>query len=276
MAEKIQFRWQAKSHRDAARAHLESGENDRLFASALRLRMAVECLAYELLQSFGDEVSQDVMETWQPSKLIKELKEIDAAVDQDVSIRFGVEEVPGQPAKEMRDLGTDARLSAKWINKQWNALGSYLHAPTIKQQRDGKTFDEKKTRQKIEEVLQEVDRVLDSKIFATNIKPTITFTCDCGFEVKRRESLLEKGLGVTCANCGALLGAEKKDDQWVFFHRFHNYICPHCQKRNTFKAHELKNGAEFTCDDCGALVGIEKDWCVRLRSVPEETEKADQ
>lgn len=276
MAEKIQFRWQAKSHRDAARAHLESGEDDLLFASALRLRMAVECLAYELLQSLGDEVSQDVMETWQPSRLIKELKEIDAAVDQDVSIRFGVEEVPGQPAKEMRDLGTDARLSAKWINKQWNALGSYLHAPTIKQQRDGKTFDAQKARQKIEEVLPEVDRVLDSRIFATNIKPTITFTCDCGFEVRRRESLLEKGLGATCANCGAMFGAEKEDDQWGFFHLYRNYTCPRCQKRNTFKAHELKDGAEFTCDGCGALVGIEKDWCVRLRSVPEETEKADQ
>lgn len=276
MAEKIQFRWQAKSHRDAARAHLDAGDDDLLFASALRLRMAVECLAYELLQALGDEVSQDAMETWQPSRLIRELKEIDSTVDQDVSIRIGVGKVPGQPSKEMRDLGTDARFSAKWINKHWNALGSYLHAPTIKQQRDGKIFDAAKTRQKIEDILPEVDRILESRIFATNIKATITVTCDCGFEVKRRESLLAKELRVTCAGCGAMLGAEIKDEQWVFFHLYHNFTCPNCQERNTFKAQELNDGAEFTCDDCGALVGIEKDWCARLRSLPTESKKADQ
>lgn len=47
--------------------------------------MAIECLAYELLQALGDEVSQEIMATWQPSKLIKELKQIDASVDRDVS-----------------------------------------------------------------------------------------------------------------------------------------------------------------------------------------------
>lgn len=270
LAEKIQFRRQAESHRDVARAYLETGDEDLLYASALRLRMAIECLAYELLQALGDEVSQDVMETWQPSKLIKELKQIDASVDQDVSIRFGIEKTPGQPAKEMKSLGTDARLSAGWISKQWNALGWFLHVPTIRQSRDGKNIDAMKIRQKLQEILPEIDRVLASQIFATNIKATITVTCDCGFEIKRRRSLLEKELQVTCASCGAILGAEKMEDQWKFFHLHHNYTCPDCQKRNNFLAKELKDGVEFTCDGCGALVGIEKDWCVRVRCIPDD------
>lgn len=270
LAEKIQFRWQAKSHRDVARAYLKTDDDDLLYASALRLRMAIECLAYELLQALGDEVSQDVMETWQPNKLIKELKQIDASVDQDVSIRFGSEKTPGQPAKEMKNLGTDARLSAGWISKQWNALGRFLHVPTIKQSRDEKNVDATKIRQKIQEILPEIDRVLASQIFATNIKATITVTCDCSFEIKRRESLLEKELQVTCASCGAIFGTEKMEDQWKFFHLYHNYACPNCQKRNSFLAKELKDGVEFTCDGCGALVGIEKDWCVRVRCMPDD------
>ncbi|MDE4099696.1 hypothetical protein, partial [Phaeobacter gallaeciensis] len=172
MAKKIQFRWQAKSHRDVARAHLDSGDDDLLFSSALRLRMAIECLAYELLQALGDEVSTQVMETWQPSKLIKELKQIDESVDRDRSIGIGKEEVSGQPAKEMQDLGTDVRLSVRWISKQWNALGQFLHAPTIKQNRDGRLIDPTKMRQKIMEIIPEIDRVLDARLFATNIKET--------------------------------------------------------------------------------------------------------
>lgn len=120
LVKKIHFRQQAKRHRDVARAYLELGDDDLMYASALRLRMAIECLAYELLQALGDEVSQNVMETWQPNKLIKELKHIDASVDQDVSIRIGIEKTPGQPAEEMKDLGTDVRFSATWISKQWN------------------------------------------------------------------------------------------------------------------------------------------------------------
>lgn len=270
LGKKIQFRWQAKRHRDVAREYLESGDDELLYASALRLRMAIECLAYELLQALGDEVSQEIMATWQPSKLIKELKQIDASVDRDVSIRFGIQEVPGQPAKEMNDLGTDARLSAKWISRQWNTLGQFLHVPTIEQNHDGKELDAPKIRGKIQEIFPEIDRVLSSKIFATNIKATITVTCDCGFEIKRRESLLEKELQVTCASCGAIFGAEEKDHQWVFFHLHHNYTCPNCQKRNSFLAKELKDGVEFTCDSCGALVGIDKGWCVRVRRVPDD------
>lgn len=270
LVEKIHFRQQARRHRDVARAYLELGEDDLLYASALRLRMAIECLAYELLQALGDEVSQNVMQTWQPNKLIKELKHIDASVDQDVSIRIGIEKTPGQPAEEMKDLGTDVRLSAAWISKQWNALSGFLHVPTIQQSREGKNFDATKILKKIQEILPEIDRVLACQIFATNIKPTITVTCDCGFEIKRRESLLEKELQVTCANCGIILGAEKTENQWKFFNLYHNYTCPNCEKRNNFLAKELRDGVEFTCDGCGALVGIEKDWCVRVRCKPSD------
>ncbi|WP_395004044.1 hypothetical protein [Cypionkella sp.] len=270
MSDKIHFRQQAKRHRDVARAYLELGDDDLLYASALRLRMAIECLAYELLQSFGDEVSQNVMETWQPNKLIKELKHIDASVDQDVSIRIGIEKTPGQAAEEMKDLGTDARLSAAWISKQWNTLSGFLHIPTIQQSREGKHFDASKILKKIREILPEIDRVLASRIFATNIKSTITVTCHCGFEIKRRESILEKELQVACANCNIILGAKKTEDQWKFFDLYHNYTCPNCKKRNDFLAKALKDRVELTCDGCGALVSIEKDWCVRVRCKPDD------
>lgn len=268
MSQRVQFRRQAKDHRDAARSLFETGDDELLPASALRLRMSIECLAYEMLQALGDDVSPETMETWQPSRLIKELKEIDPRIDQDVTIRIGVEKVSGQPAEEMTELGTVARPSARWISKEWNALGSYLHAPTIRQIKAGQTLSFEKLRAKLEKVLPEVDRVLDANLFSINIRETIDVTCDCGFMVKRRESLLVKELKATCANCGAMLGAEQKDDGWVFFRLFHNFDCPRCKKKNNFPAQKLKDGVVLTCGGCGALVGIEKDWCVRLKEAP--------
>lgn len=265
------FRRQAKYHRDAARRHLSDGCEDMVFAAALRLRMAVECLAYEILQSFGDELSQEIMETWQPGKLIKELKEIDDSVDRNMSIRMGKANAPDQPADELIDLGSCARLSAAWISKEYNALGSYLHTPTIKQLKNGKTFDVVKSRERIEEVLVEIDRVLDSRVFHVNIRPTITVICRCGFSVSRRESLLRKERQVTCANCHAVLGVDIHNDEWHFFEFHHNFVCPECQRKNRFPAKELKDGANFTCDYCGALVGVEKDWHVRVMKKPQSS-----
>lgn len=131
--------------------------------------MAIECLAYELLQSHQDEVDYGTMETWQPGRLIKELKEIDSGIESDRSISIGVEDFPGEPAEKMLLLGTDGRLTASWINKHWNALGSYLHEPTIKQHNNGKVFNADSARAKIATISGEIDRVLASTLFATNI-----------------------------------------------------------------------------------------------------------
>lgn len=245
---------------------MEAGDNELLLPAALRLRMAIECLAYELLQSLQDEVDNGTMETWQPGKLIKELKDIDAGIESDRSISIGVEEVPGQPAKTMRSLGTDSRLTASWINKHWNALGSYLHEPTIKQQKDGKVFDPQKARPKIAEVSKEIERVLASTLYATNIKVKISVECECGFTISRREELLRRDGQVTCANCQTILGAEESEEGWRFVKLFHDFHCPNCSIKNKFPAKELTEQREFACKQCGTEVVVMRDWCIRLKS----------
>jgi hypothetical protein len=265
---KINFRHLAHQHAEAAAAHLKSTNEEFLFTAALRLRMAIECLAYELLQSFKDEVSSRVMETWQPGKLIKELKEIDTAVESDRSISIGVKKDPGQSSEEMFLLGTDKRLTAAWISKCWNALGSYLHEPTINQHRSGKISSSEKMRGRLISVQTEIESVLSATLFATNINIYIEGTCECGFLIKRREELLKKEGHATCAKCGVMWGVNNKQGKWEFFRLLVTYKCPSCEAPNTFPENELLDGAAFTCEKCAEVIIIEKGWCVRLRSSP--------
>ncbi|UWQ10235.1 hypothetical protein K3X41_09915 [Aliiroseovarius crassostreae] len=265
---KIEFRRKARDHFDAAKAVVNSEDEGQLRYAALRLRMALECLAYELLQSFGDDVSQETMKTWQPGKLIKELKEIDAGIDQDRTISYGVEKVPGEPAKEMRTLGTDARLGGGWINKNWNALGQILHEPTIEDHENGRLWDTQKIKQKLEKVATEVERILSANLWATNIRVTISVECECGFFMTRREETLAKEGQIVCAKCSQIYAAGKQEEEWRFTKLFHDFNCPACGNKNKFEAKELTHGSKFACKTCGAQVGLFKDWCVRV--IPEE------
>lgn len=266
MIKKINFRHRAREHFQAATDLMDKGDDSLLLPVALRMRMAIECLAYELLQSHQDEVDKGTMETWQPGRLIKELKEIDAGVERDHSISFGVEDVPGEKAKKMHSLGKDSRLTASWISKHWNALGSYLHEPTIKQHKAGKVFNSDIARVKIAEVSDEIGRVLASSLFATNIKLNVSVTCECGFTIVRREELLRRSGQLVCASCKMLWGAEESEKGWQFVKLYYDFFCPECEAKNKFPAKELNNQTEFTCKECETELVVMLDWCVRVKS----------
>ena len=62
----------------------------------------------------------------------------DPLADQTAHIAVGIEEEYGMPSKDMQPFGVDHRFTVEWPNKTHNALGSYLHEPTISQHKSGK------------------------------------------------------------------------------------------------------------------------------------------
>ena len=63
---KPQFRPLARNALRRAIKELDSGDADRLPYAALELRKAMECLAYERLLLYRDELPEDKMAIWQP------------------------------------------------------------------------------------------------------------------------------------------------------------------------------------------------------------------
>ncbi|SDW74687.1 hypothetical protein SAMN04488041_103130 [Sulfitobacter pontiacus] len=265
MNKKVEFRKRAKAQHKAALELMDKDEDDLLLFAALKLRMALECIAYEILQSFEEDVIKERMETWQPGKLIKELKEIDRGVESDHHISIGWQENQDEPAKEMHSLGVDQRVKGSWLNASYNALGSYLHEPTVRQHRDQNFFDPEAARIKMVKISGEISRVLDSSIHAINLNVGITFSCECGAPMKRRVELLQCAGQIECGNCGRIWLVEKTGEVWRREPAVHNSVCPSCGKTNSFPAKVLKEGDEFECS-CGVTSVAKQDWCLKIKN----------
>ncbi len=166
----MNFRHQARQAIARAKVMLEDNSvaPEHLRYAVLDVRMAMEALTYERAHSYRKELPESAYETWQPRKLMQVLLDIDPNADRDSSLRIGREETYGVPATEIQDLGHETVLNMGKLKKHYDALGSYLHMPTLKQlQADGgMSLDKLRTR--LDEIIAYVDAVLSSPIFTIN------------------------------------------------------------------------------------------------------------
>jgi hypothetical protein len=132
MSNKIDFRGQGRGHLDAAH-RLLTGDSSSLRYACLELRMCIEALAYDRLQAYLTEVPNSVMKKWTPRHILDELLAIDPHADRSSTVYVGAVEQFGVPAEEMKLLGEDKMFSVKWANSAHNALGNFLHVPTLAQ-----------------------------------------------------------------------------------------------------------------------------------------------
>lgn len=65
----------------------------------IKLRNAMEALTYDRARGYTDELPASEYETWQPRKLLQTL--LDAYADVNSTLKFGIEDAPGEPAKVM-------------------------------------------------------------------------------------------------------------------------------------------------------------------------------
>lgn len=270
---KINFRHSARKHVEAAKEFVSLEGSKGLRAACLELRMAIEALSYELLQTYNAEVADSAMEKWQPRKVIDELLYVDPNADQTSHISFGKEEEYGKPSKEMKYLGTDHRFSAKWANKAHNSLGSYLHEPTIAQHKAGKSNQDNKIEVKIKEILAELEPILNSPLGNVNFGAFISYDCECGFMIKRKQQFLDESKDLSCANCGRLYDYEKYGEIWKIDLSTMSFVCPSadCVERHTIGRHETQPGFEMTCTKCGSEIVIASQLIVSVKQQKTET-----
>ncbi len=136
------------------------GHDAQLKYAALELRMAIEALVYDRLQIYKDEIAPGDYEPWQPRKVMEMMLDIDPWADQDRTILVGLEDVPGVAAKDMSYVGKENVLSLATIKKNYDALGSYLHLPTVKQLEAGRAPSFKSLRNRLDKIIAAVELVL--------------------------------------------------------------------------------------------------------------------
>ena len=260
------YRQLAKLHLEEARANLDTDDPVQLRSAALALRMVIEALTYERVSLYKDDMPPNHA-TWQPRKLMAALLQIDPHADQSSALWYGIEPSPGEQPEKMTFLGTEQVIGQETIKKRYNALGSYLHVPTIKQLAEGKEHDLNKLRERCHSILEDLEKILDSRVWNVRLGTTASIDCfECENVIRRRFVKSQGERTVECFNCDATYTlSENNAGQVVWRPRTIKLNCltKGCGQEFDVWEKEVKSGACWTCQEC------KKNYRIGLAVMPD-------
>lgn len=250
----MNYRGIARKHLKAAAEQLETGADLALKYAALELRMAMEAVTYDRAAAFKEEFSTDEYVTWQPKKVMAVLLEIEPMTDKDSTIAFGLEEEYGVPAKRMTSLGTETVLNMGVLKKHYDALGSFLHIPTIKSTKSGKAVNHDKLRKRCDEIRTYLDKVLSSPVFNSTLGVFASIECaECGNKIRKRIPQGENSINVECSNCDAsyrVSSSGANQYKWEPMQQEIECVNRECTKKIVVWEKEIRLGNKWTCPEC--------------------------
>ncbi|MDQ2151352.1 hypothetical protein RBI22_21860 [Alcaligenaceae bacterium C4P045] len=274
---KRNFRHDARAALARAKHEMESADFARLRYATLELRLSIEALTYDRAQAFSAEIPPTDYGTWQPKKLLQVLLDIDPHVDQASTLRFGEEEITGQPAGEMHSLGTETVFDLRALKKHYDALGSFLHMPTLKQIEGNANIDFSKLRSRCEHIVVDLEAALGSPVFNITLGSFAQIECvECGKPVRKRFPSGPEAVEAHCFACPAsyrltLVGAGRV--HWQSLQQ--DIVCPTDSCLHVFAiwSREIKQGAYWTCPKCQMryVIGyaFQRDPAARNENLPE-------
>jgi hypothetical protein len=254
----MKYRQDARTCVTRAKVELETMDEQRLKYAALELRFALEALTYERAASFEEDLPPSDYEVWQPTRLMQQVLEIDENADKDSSISFGLESEYGVPSKEMRHLGDEKVLSFKTIKKHYDALGSYLHTPILKQQRKG-GIDHQKLRDRCRAIVEYLDPILKSPVFNVHFTVSAHMGCECGHMIKRRMPEGVEETTARCMDCGLTYTIRDTGNGTVSWTLDVTEIpCPdpECSGMAGVASSQIKLGKFWNCGTCGQKITV--------------------
>ena len=238
-----------------AKAKLSTNSEDDLLNAALQLRMAMEALTYERAMIYAEDLGPEQMKTWQPKQLMDRILDVDPQADQAAALSFGVELSDGAKPETMTLLGTDNVLSLATLRKNYGALGSYLHTPTLDQLEKEKPHDMRKLRARCETIAEAVEVVLASKIWAVAITQSGAIDClRCGVNLRRRIRNDVSSQIVQCWECKASYTMRLTPQGQVAFDPCQleiRCVSVGCKATNCLWEDEFQRGTQWDCHSCG-------------------------
>ena len=254
------FRSEARKALGKARTELGSGDDDRLKYAALELLFAIEAITYDRARAYCDEMPPQEYDTWQPRKVMQLLIDIDPNADKDSSLSFGIEEQYGKPESEMKMLGSEQVLNLKMLKEHYDALGSYLHMPTLKRLIESGQPDLEKLRNRCNAITDAIENVLASTIFNVTMGSMATIDCSqCGNVIRRRLPFSGEAVEAKCIECGAgYIVRDAGEGKILWEPKGQQIKCPEetCNESIWLWQDKLKAWTSLTCNGCGQAFEI--------------------
>jgi hypothetical protein len=244
-----------------ANALLQGDDDTALKYAALELRFCMEAIAYDKLRAYESRLPPRVLEKWQPPQAMKALEQLEPDAVRSFSLVIRSER------GNARSLGNHVALDLKQLTKNYNKLGSYLHAPSPKKQElhpSGPKADEfRKTLSDVAKWLE----VAASNAMDCSVAETVVFMCElCGIEIPCGAAGLKGQTECECLNpeCQAKYFVyEQEDGQYLRVLQATPFVCTKCQGKMLVQNRSLAIGYAFSCETCGAEYHVEnRQWLI--------------
>jgi hypothetical protein len=200
----------ASSHLKAAQEQLADGTDRALRYACLDLRMAIECLTYDLLALYREDVLDQTLAEWRANKILEELKRIDPTADSSPSLQIA--NATGKFDASDALAFDEHRFETKWAVKAYHTLGRHLHERTFQEIEGGKVDDWVKLRARATEIAAELQAIGSSTGWNLRIKQAVRIPCDCGRKAQFNMGPLQLRSRARCSDCGAEYEVWKKAD----------------------------------------------------------------
>jgi hypothetical protein len=216
--------------------------------------MAMESLTYDRGAAYGEELPPKEYETWQPKKLLAVLLEVDPNADKDSTLAAGVEPTYGQAPEVMQLIGSEKVLNLTTLKKHYDALGNYLHVPTLKQQLNDTAVNHADFKKRCEELSFYLSEVLSSRVWNAVFGNFATADCSaCGKRMHKRFPSGVETIATKCFECGAPYKVREVGNGQVQFEPDQVRVeCanPDCKTAIYPWRNEIEAGRAWTCPEC--------------------------
>ena len=275
---KIDYLTEVRLSLARAKALLEEEKRENLKYIALELRMCIEGIVYNDIQSYPkDCLPEEVFNSWQPDRVVTYIASVDPNYfDNGVLIlapKGHIIDTNGElRVDQLKDLGegmpeefrkfTQVNLKRKITKKMYHGLGSVLHVPTLKQHKSGVKHE--KHRMLCENVASAVEERISANLGVFALWGNLSHKCiDCGmsnvFHVLKTIDPTEQLFDCVGSGCKAQYAAVASGKDTVDVRPWgQTYNCGVCGEWSVVWERELRLANKVECKTCGEehVVGI--------------------
>ena len=147
-------------------------------------------------------------------------------------------------------IGEHKSFKLKWLNKNYNKLGSYLHVP----QKSKKILDYDIIRADLLEIVSELDEIVKNTVMSATLAHRVEFKCQVcdSNSLVNTESLKNTNQAICIdPNCGAIHHFEEVDGGWNIHLEASKFKCLKCGEETQVENRFLDIGRTFNCASCG-------------------------
>ena len=222
---------------------------DSLIYASLEIRQCIESIVYEKLESYKKYVPEIVFKKWQPNHALKTLLYFEPDAEQSMKIAIAPESSLGVTSGPFQYLGEHKSLTVKWLDKNYNKLGSFLHI----QREKSKLISFDKLQSDIKEIIDKLNEVIKCNLTSCSMAERVIFECHvCNKKTLANIKSIRKSKRAFCIhpNCGASHSVVEKDGKFSFKLEQTCFKCIKCTTDNYIPTTDIYINMEFVCYNC--------------------------